>query len=147
MNLKILRAGIGLIFVAVTLSAAAFAQSAGASRVSGSYEVVKKAEIGPDARVRLKLHLVNHEARDLHIQRLTLADFSHSGKGGTLACSIVLGAQAAADTTQEFIIRREEYELWKRGTRPRMVLQLQNQNGQKATEVIRLDHISSGREN
>jgi len=143
MNYKILRTCNCLLVVAwLFVFAIQFAQASDASRVSGSYQVVQKTDLGSQTRVRLQLHLTNHGQRELHIQRLTLWDFSHPDKGGTQACSIVVHAGATADTTQEFTIRRPEYELWNRGTRPRLVLEVQTPGGRKATEVVRLDRVS-----
>ncbi|HTW59591.1 MAG TPA: hypothetical protein VMD99_15800 [Terriglobales bacterium] len=151
MKRKLFRTSLRLFFfvfaASLSLPFASLAQTTGTPRVSGSYQVVQKIEVGRDTRVELKLHLMNHESRDLHIERLALRGVSHSAKGGSQVCSIVVGAQTFADTTQQFTVRREEYELWKRGARPRLVLELQRQNGRGASEVVRLDRISSGREN
>lgn len=121
------------------------AQASDASRVSGSYQVVDKTDLGARTRVQLHLHLTNHGQHDLHIQRLTLWDFSHPDKGGSQGCSIVVRAGASADTTQEFTVRRAEYELWSRGTRPRLVLEVQSAGGRTTTEAVRLDRASGGK--
>jgi hypothetical protein len=125
----------------------AFAQSAETSRVTGSYEVIQRVEAGAQAHIHVKLHLINHEPRALHIQRLAFRDFASAAKGGSQSCSILIAAQASIDTTQEFTIRREEYEMWKRGARPRLILELENTNGRGQTEVVRLNRIAGGREN
>ena len=150
-NSRILRASHSLLLLAgfvvsgLLVSAAQFAQAADAAQLSGAYQLVHKTDLGPQTRVRLRLHLANHAARDLHIQRLTLWDFSHPDRGGSQACSIVVRAGASVDTTQEFVIRRAEYDLWRRGARPRVVLEMQSPSGRNTTEVVRLDRISSGK--
>jgi len=118
-----------------------FARASDASRVSGSYHVVQKMNLGSQTRVRLQLRLTNHGQHELRIQRLTLWDFSHPDKGGTHACSIVVHAGASADTTQEFTVRRPEYELWVHRTRPRLVLEAQSPDGRRTTKVVRLEPV------
>lgn len=133
-----------LLVVGLLVFAAQFAQTAEA-QFSGTYQLVQKTDLGPQTRVRLRLHLANHTARDFHIQRLTLWDFSHSDRGGSQACSIVVHAGASVDTTQNFVVRRAEYDLWRRGTRPRVVLEMETSSGRDIAEVVRLDRISSGK--
>jgi hypothetical protein len=126
---------IGLFVFAIQL-----AQGSDASRVSGSYQVLSKTELGSQIRVRLELHLTNPERFELHIQRLTLWDFSHPS--GTQACSIVVHPGASVDTSQEFTLQRPEYELWSRGTRPRLVVEAQSPDGRKTTKVVRLERTN-----
>jgi len=145
MNGKIFRRCNCLLVIAGVLwFAIQFAQAGNAPRLSGTYRVVEKASLGSQLRVRLQLHLVNHGRRDLHIQHLALWDFSHADKGGTQACSIVIRAGGAADTTQQFTIPGPEYEMWRRGTQPRLVLEEQTPGG-KATEAVRLTRVPGGK--
>jgi hypothetical protein len=123
------------------------AQASELARVSGSYRVLENTALGSQTRVQLQIHLTNHEESDLHIQRLTLWDFSHPETGGRQAVSIVVRAGGSTNATQEFIIPRAEYELWNRGTRPRLVLEVQSQRGRTTTRVVRLQRDSSGRQN
>jgi len=111
--------------------------------LSGSYRAVHEWNAGDQVRVRLKIHLVSHKSRDLQIQRITLWDFAHPARGGTQACSVSLRAASSANTTQEFIIPRAQYELWKRGAHPRVVLEIAGPTGHFSTEVVRLEHISA----
>jgi hypothetical protein len=124
-----------------------FAQASDVSQLSGSYQVVQKTDLGSQTHLRLQLHLTNHGPRPLHIQRLTLWDFPHADEGATQACSIVVRTGASADTTQEFTIPRSEYKLWRRGTRPRLVLQIKAPGGRGTAKVVRLDRVSGGKVN
>jgi hypothetical protein len=132
------------LFVVIGLFVFAIQLAAGSdiSRISGSYQVLSKTELGSQIRVRLLLHLTNDGARQLQIQRLTLWDFSHPEKGGTQTCSIVVHAGGSADTSQEFTLQRPEYELWSRGTRPRLVVEAQSPDGRKTTKVVRLERTN-----
>jgi len=109
---------------------------------SGSYEVVKTTALGSQAQVRMRIHLVNHGAFPLAIQTMALRGFSHANRGATHACAVALAAYASTETTQEFIILRPEYQLWQKGLRPRLVLQIGPPGGAKSTAVVRLDKIS-----
>ena len=122
-------------------------QASDLSRVSGSYRVVEKTALGAQTRVQLQIHLTNHGKGDLHIQGLTLWDFSHPEKGGRQTVAMVVRSGGSADATQEFIIPHAEYELWNRGTKPRLVLEVQSPGGRTTTEVVRLERDASGRGN
>jgi hypothetical protein len=115
------------------------------SLVSGTYRVAEKTALGGQMRVRLQLNLANYGNRDVLVHRITLWDSSHPEKGGTQACSIRLRARGSTGITQEFTIRRSEYELWKRGAQPRLVLEMQTAAGRKTTEAIRLHRVGSGK--
>ena len=134
-----------LLVIAGLLVAGRSAQATDPSQISGSYQVLQKTDLGALTRIRMEIHLTNHGARDLHIQRLTLWDLSHPGKGETQACSLVVHPGAATDTEQEFTIPRGEFELWSRGSRPRLVLEVSRPNGGKTNEVVRLERISGGK--
>jgi hypothetical protein len=147
-NSRILRlCGRLLILAGLSVSSVAMAQSANAPRLSGSYQIVQREQSGGDVRVRLQLHLVNHGARELHLKRITLWDFAHPTKGASQTTSLALHSGGSADMMQEFTIPREEYELWKRGTRPRLVLQTDLSNGRSGSEVLRLDRKAGGKVN
>ena len=119
--------------------------------VSGSYQVLKSKDLDPQSHIQsnrqpqiqshiqLRIHLVNHGPSDLAIERVTLWDFSHADKGGTSACTLALHANASADTTLQFTIRRSDYELWHRGFRPRLVLEMAGPGRTKNKTVVRLD--------
>jgi len=112
-------------------------------QLSGSYQVVGKPATGPQTRIRLHIHLVNRGSRDLKIQRLAFWSFSHPGQ--SQACSISLHTDGSADATQDFTVPRPEYELWLRGARPRLILEVLGSSGRRTTEVVRLDRVSGGK--
>ena len=110
--------------------------------VSGSYQVLESKDLGSQSQIQMRIHLVNHGPSDLAIERVTLWDFSHADKGGTSACAVALRANSSADKTLQFTIRRSDYELWHRGFRPRLVLQMAGPGRTKSKAVVRLDRIS-----
>ncbi|MGA7398685.1 MAG: hypothetical protein WBW38_01600 [Candidatus Sulfotelmatobacter sp.] len=111
--------------------------------VSGSYQVVESRDLGSQSQIEIRIYLVNHGSSDFSIQRLTLWDLSHADKGGSSACAVALRAHASAETTQQFTIRRSDYQSWQRGFRPRLVLQMAAPGRAKNRTVVRLDRISS----
>jgi hypothetical protein len=148
MNGKILRTCARLLIIAGVLAfALAVVRAADTMFVTGSYQVLQKTDRGSQTRVRLHLHLTNHGQRDIQIQRLTIWDFPHPTKGGSQASSVVVHALTSVDTTEEFTIPHSEYELWSRGTRPRIVLEVRTPDGRKTTQVVRLDRVQGGRAN
>lgn len=131
--------------VAVLFAVSQIATASNAPVVSGSYEIVQNKNLGSQAQIRMRIHLVNHGPNSLSIQRMTLWDFSHPDKGGTRVCPLTLRMHAFAETIQEFTILRSEYESWRKGMRPRFVLEIAAPGRVKSTTVVRLDRIS-GRE-
>lgn len=113
--------------------------------VSGSYQVVRSKDLGSQSQIQMRIHLMNHGPSDLSIQKMTFWDFSHADKGGMSARAVTLRAHSSADTTQEFTVRRSDYQRWQKGFRPRLVLQIASPGRTSSKAVVRLDRIS-GRE-
>jgi len=141
MSCKTLRIGIGWVVVAL-FALGQFAAASNAPLLSGSYDVLQNTGLGSQVLIRMRIQLVNHGPNDLSIRKMTLWDFSHPDRGGAHACAVTLPANASAKTTQEFTIRRPEYELWRRGLRPRLVLEMAAPGNTKSTAVVRLDRVS-----
>jgi len=123
------------------------ALASSAPPLSGTYQVVRHTAIGDRVHVSLQVHLVNGETRDLHIDRMTLWDFSHPAKDSSATCSVMLHGMSSADAAGEFTIPREEYLLWKRGVRPRIVLGIAEPNGRRSSAVVRLNLAAGGKGN
>lgn len=136
-----------LILAGLSVLSVAIAQAGNAPRLSGSYQIVQRQQSGGEVRVRVQLHLVNHGTRELHLKRITLWDFAHPTRGASQTTSLVLRGGTSVDATQQFTIPREEYELWKRGARPRLVLETDLSNGRSGNEVLRLERKASGKVN
>lgn len=137
-----LRIGKWQLVVALLALNVQFAAASNVPLVSGSYEVVKSIGLGSQLQIQMRIHLVNHGASDLSIQKMTLWGPSHPDRGGTQASMVALRAHASVETIQRFSIRPSDYQLWRRGSRPRLVLQMAGPRGAKSTAVVRLDPIS-----
>lgn len=140
---SIVRVSKGRLLMAALFLLCQFAAASNGPLVSGTYAVVQETNLGRQEQIQLRIHLVNHGASGLSIQRMTIWDFSHPDKGGTQACAVALGAHASADTTQEFTIRGADYQTWKNGSRPRLVLQVAGPKNAESKIVVRLDRDSS----
>lgn len=140
-----------LIIAALLPVGAQFAPASNTPVVSGSYTVTENKDFGAQVHIRMRIHLTNHGSSDLSVQRITLWDFSHPDKGGSRACALALRAHASAESTQEFIVSRSDYQRWRQGFRPRFVLEMAvpgnaaARQALKSTAVVRLER-SSGRE-
>jgi len=131
-----------LVMAALFAPGVQFALAGTAPLVSGSYQVLENKDLGSQSHIQMRIHLVNHASSDFSIQRMTIWDFSHADKGGTSACAVTLPAHASAETTVQFTIRRSDYQMWQRGFRPRLVLQMAGPGRTKNSAVVRLDRIS-----
>jgi hypothetical protein len=148
-NYLLVIAGLSVISLAAAQANDAPAKDAHANnsgQLSGTYQIVHQSEVDGQTRIQIQLHLENRGTHSLHIQRLTFWDFSHPAKGASRACSLTLDSSASADTTQDFTIPRAEFELWKRGARPRLLLQIETQHGPPTIAVVHL-RIASGKGN
>jgi hypothetical protein len=123
------------------------AQASVVSHLSGSYRVIQKADLGPQTRVRLQLHLANRGGRDLLIQRMILWNSPHPGKTGAKPCSLLVRTGASISTTQEFTITRSQLRSLNRGTPFNLLVAVKGPGGRQAVELVRLAPISRGRAN
>lgn len=115
--------------------------------VSGSYTIAKEAAVDGQVQVSMQIHLVSRASGDLLIRRITLWDLVHPHPGATQPCSIRLLPGASTDTHLNFVIPPAERAMWKRGTRPRLVLEVALPNGQVTTSAIQLNPRPNGRGN
>jgi hypothetical protein len=142
-----LRSTCWLLLAAWPAIAPQIGQSSDVRRLSGSYEVVQKTEAGPQNRVQLRLRLSNHRSEDLRIQRIALWDFSHPARESMRACFLLIHGGSSADTTQEFTLPRSEYESWRHGKGPRLLLEVLLPSGRTTTAAVELSATSSGKAN
>ena len=117
------------------------------TRLSGSYEVLAKADTGDKTTVRLQVHLTNQGSASLSIQRIALRDFSHHTRDQVRACALTIPAGSTAHSNQQFTVPRIEYEAWQRGNMPTVVLELMTPSGRRMTEVLRLTLVRNRKGN
>ena len=143
MNSKVLRRGRASIALAFSLAfALQVCQGSDIKRISGTYRIAHKTEIGPQNLVRLQLHLTNQGKSDVVIQHVALRDFSHPGREAVRACSLILRAAGSVDTTQEFTVPHSEYESWIGSHGPSLLLEVMLPSGRKTIEAVHLNGTS-----
>jgi len=131
------RLPIGLLFFAVP-----FLCASSIPTVTGSYTILQHTARGSQTEIQIRIRLVNPGSSDLSIQRITPWDVSHLQRGASHACALTVRAHSSLETTQEFTIRRPEYQLWQRGLKPRFLLELSPGRAGKRTLVVGLDRVS-----
>lgn len=125
-----------LSLVCLTGASASYASST--AHLSGSYEVEKVTLVGRDARVALKVVIVNGSDRDLSNTTVRLSNLLRSTSTQLLVSPLILRAHSTTAFSCEVTIPRIEYERWKRGARPVVSLQIPQPAGLKTTVLIRL---------
>lgn len=131
------RLPIGLLFFVVPFLAASSIPA-----VTGSYTVLQHTARGSQMEIQIRIRLVNPGSSDLSIQQISPWDLSHPQRAASPACALTVRAHSSLETTQEFTIRRSEYQLWQRGLKPRFLLELSPGRAGKRTLVVALDRVS-----
>jgi hypothetical protein len=139
----------GLPIIALLFFALPFLRASSTGSVTGSYTVLEHRARGPQAQIRMRIHLVNSGPSDLFIRRMILSNLSHPDGGTARACAVTIRAHSWLETTQEFTVSRSEYQLWRRGMKPRFLLQVGSPGGsvgrasQKSMAVVLENRTSS----
>jgi hypothetical protein len=113
--------------------------SAANAPVIGDYELVQKVDLGSHTRVLLRLHLTNRGGSAVYLERILLADFGHPLIPAPRGSAMVLHSHTSELTTQEFVIPRLQFDEWRRGLRPKVILGLRTASGARYSQAIRLD--------
>jgi hypothetical protein len=131
--------------IAALLFAAPLLSGSSIPAVTGTYNVLQQMPRGSQAQIRMRIHLLNPGPSDLFIQRMTLSILPHLDRGFSRACALTVRAQSSVETSEEFTISRSEYQLWRRGLKPRLVLQVASASGRapaKSVAVVLEDGVS-----
>jgi hypothetical protein len=104
------------------------------------YQIDQVTDLGTDVRVSLRLRLMNQSDDVLLIDHIALQTFipGPNGKGQGCSTSTELGAHGSETLTQDFTISRAEYEVWQRGIRPRLALNIQVSGVEQWTLIVPL---------
>lgn len=103
------------------VSVALWAQEANDRKVSGSYSVLQKTDLGSQVELQLRLELVNHSDDLLYVQVLGL-ESALSGAHGpqSPSAAIALSPQGSKTVTQDFTVSRVEFDRWQADSRRRL---------------------------
>ena len=123
----------------VCLMGASASQASSPAHLSGSYEVEKVTLVGRDARVALKIVIVNGSGRDVTNATVRLSNLLRStSRQPSRVSPLIFRAHSTTALSCEFTIPRMEYERWERGARPALSLQIPQPAGHKTTVLVRL---------
>lgn len=117
------------------------------SHLSGSYQVLGKTDQRAQTRVRLELHFANRGKTDLAIKRITVWRYGHPSKSAVDVPLLLVRMGATESTTQELAVPASDYRAWSRGAPLTLLVSFESPKGRKATELVRLSRISSGKAN
>jgi hypothetical protein len=109
-----------------------------APQLSGSYKIVETKDLGTKVRVTLELHLSNPGLDRLLITQLGLRNPLRPPQVEDSGPAIAVEAQASSEFTREFNVDKDEYQLWLKGSRPRLSVTFQSSDGTQATIIISL---------
>ena len=121
------------------------AASAAGVSISGTYEIIQKTDAGPLVKVEVRFHLVNQQPNAMTLLGVLLSDFGYPSAKDTLAVPVILPPGASQDVTQEFVIPHAQYDQWRRGLKPKVILTLKTATGIKTNEALRLSRVSAGK--
>ncbi|SRR5258708_33387207 len=113
-------------------------QGAAGQVVSGIYKVTETADLGTQMRVTLQIRLMNAGEDRIFVTQARLRGFPHSGRSEDKPAHVILEPHGSSEFTQEFTIAKQEYELWGKGARPHLGLNVQVAGGGTTTITIPL---------
>jgi hypothetical protein len=119
--------------------------SAANPAITGSYEVIRKTDLGSQVKVLLRFELVSHRPIPVSVIGVLLSDFAHPAVGGRHTPAITLRPSGTTELTEELVVPREQFKQWQRGVRPRVLLKLQDSSGTTYTQVVRPSRVETGK--
>lgn len=112
------------------------AQARMAARFSGSYAVKDATVQGDYVHVTLRIRIVNGSDTDLSNAVVILSDLLSRRK--VSSSPVLLRAHSSVTFSSECALPFPEYERWRRGVRPTLIVQAPDSTHRTSTVVIRL---------
>ena len=113
--------------------------------VSGVYKVTETTDLGTQMRVTMHIRLMNAGNDGIFVIQVRLRGFLHPGRSEDKTVGVILEPHGSAEFTQDFIIQKQDYELWGKGVRPRVDLRMQVGGGQETTMTLELMRLPGSR--
>jgi hypothetical protein len=139
------RISMTVLLLVLTTGVLSAADTKASPRVFGSCSVVQVSSAGRKTRVELRFHLVNPGARAVSIEKLTLIAL-RPVVAKRLPTPIVLRSHDAQEITQEFTMPMPELQLWQKGLRPALYIELRTEEGERLHQTVRLNRVRLGKE-
>jgi hypothetical protein len=134
------RISITVLLLVLTTGLLSAADTKPSPRVFGSCSVVQVSSAALETRVELRFHLVNPGAQAVSIEKLTLITLRPVA-AKRLPAPIRLSSHDAQEITQEFTMPMPEFQLWQKGLRPALHLELRTEEGERLHQTVRLNRV------
>ena len=112
-----------------------------ATKISATYDVLQRTSLAGREQIHVRIRLVNHGPTSVLIKKMALWTSSLPEKGAVRVCALPLAAHSSTTTQQEFTVRSADYQHWRTGTPPRLILQLASRGKSISKQVIRLEPV------
>jgi len=123
-----------------------YAPRGGAGQVvSGVYKVTQTTDLGNEVRVTMYIRLMNASDDRIFVTQSRLHGPLHHGRSEGKAEGVILEPHASGEFTRDFIMAKQEYELWGQGARPQLGLRIQIAGGQETTMTLELMRLPGSR--
>ena len=133
----------GLVFLLVLGGAAP--RGAAGQIVSGVYKVTETTDLGTQMRVTMFIRLMNAGNDRIFVTQARLRGPLHPGRSEDKAVGVILEPHGNAEFTQDFIIQKQDYELWRKGELPHLGLRMQVSGAAESTMTIPLMQLPGSR--
>lgn len=132
-----------LIFICQLASAQVPSSAARAAmaQISATYQVQQRTSLGARQQILMRIHLINRGRSMLSIRRITLWQ-SRPERGTTRSAAILLAPHASADVVQQFTVGTRDYQMWRRGAPPKLMMQIVGPRNTSAKTLVRLDRAA-----
>lgn len=131
-----------LIAALIVISQLAYAEVSRASKagpISASYDVLQRTSIAGREQIQVRIRLVNQGANSVQIKRMAVWTSALPERGATRTCSLFLAPRGSATIEQEFTVRSADYDRWRTGSPPRLILQFASAGKTTSKQVVRLE--------
>lgn len=135
------RLATAVLLLATATSMLLAAQSAHNPQVLGSCTVVKTTSMGQNTQVELRVRIVNSGEQAVSVEKLMLlAPGPATAK--PLQSPVQISAHSQQEMTREFKIPMHQYQLWQKGVRAFLIVEMRRNDGIRFHHVIRLNENS-----
>ncbi len=105
---------------------------------AGTFQIQNSVELGGMVQATLLLRVFNYSALDVHEATLTLVDSVHPhGALGSMA-GVSIPPRRNTQLKAEFTVPEREFQKWRNGSAPRLVLELPDAKGVKVRRPVEL---------
>ena len=113
--------------------------------LSGVYKVTETTDLVTQMRVTMHIRLMNAGGDRIFVNQARLRGPLHPGRSEDKAVGVILEPHGSAEFTQDFIIQKQDYELWSKGELPHLGLRMQVSGAAETTMTISLMQLPGSR--